>query len=51
MKAIHNAHKRLANLPSDVLNISKILNESNSQHGVPLSSYHHRCSQYFKDTK
>ena len=32
MKAIHNVVENTQNTSADVLNISKILNESNSQH-------------------
>ena len=51
MKAIHNGTYEKLLKDFDVLNISKILNESNSQ---PLGNWDDEatgCSQYFKDTK
>ena len=51
MKAIHNDFDINGKAAPDVLNISKILNESNSQHWELMNSINQGCSQYFKDTK
>ena len=49
-KAIHNSIPEVPDVPSVVLNISKIQFKSNSQPGQKLNIMSESCAQYFKDT-
>ena len=51
MKAIHNPVVLARIILSTVFNISKIQNESNSQHCKNFIKHDRNCVQYFKDTK
>ena len=51
MKAIHNAVLVVTSIVLIVSNMSKILNESNSQQSKSVLSVWTYCFQYVKDTK
>ena len=51
MKAIHNGKALLNEFNKAVFNISKIQNESNSQHKFCRFKSNFCCVQYIKDTK